>query len=73
MSMSCNRPERWGDCCIVGSGHGGPPVDGRGGQLQIAGVVVGQWGANTQAQQRPMGRGTHMSQGPQVTSVGPKR
>ena len=27
--------------CVVGKS----PVDSRGGQLQIAGVVVGQWGA----------------------------
>ena len=51
--------------CVVGKS----PVDSRGGQLQIAGVVVGQWGANTAG--RPGGRGTHVA--PQVYSVGPGR
>ena len=52
---------------------GRSPVDSRGGQLQIAGVVVGSWGANTQAQNtRPGGRGTHVAP-PHVTSVGPRK
>ena len=55
-----------------GGGHG--QVDTRGGQLQIAGVVVGNWGPNMQSSSgRPGGRGTHVAPPPQVTSVGPKR
>ena len=55
---------------------GHSPVDGRGGQLEIAGVVVGSWGANTHSHsgQRGSRRG---GQGdmvpPHVTSVGPRR
>ena len=51
---------------------GHSPVDARGGQLQIAGVVVGQWGANTQS--RGGGRGLQMNPqraNPRVMSVGP--
>lgn len=50
------------------------PVDTRGGQLQIAGVVVGSWGANTKAQQRHYGsRNQHESPPPCIMSVGPYR
>lgn len=57
-------------------GHG--PIDSRGGQLQIAGVVVGSWGANTHVQQQTgggRGRGTHVAPPlpPQVLSVGMPR
>ena len=49
---------------------GRSPVDSRGGQLQIAGVVVGNWGPNVQSQQTK-------SQGnvapPHVTAVGSRR
>lgn len=43
---------------IMGRG----PIDARGGQLQIAGVVVGSWGANTQAQQHRGQRHVHNMQ-----------
>ncbi len=60
---------RWGFC---GSGHS--PVDSRGGQLQIAGVVVGNWGANTHGGGGHRGGGRQSNVGPpQVTSVGPRR
>lgn len=50
------------------------PVDARGGQLEIAGVVVGSWGANTTAQQRHYGgRNQHGSPPPCIMSVGPHR
>ena len=55
-------------------GHGAGQVDSRGGQLQIAGVVVGNWGPNIQAQhQKQRGRGRGDPPPPQVTSVGPRR
>jgi hypothetical protein len=54
---------------------GHSPVDGRGGQLQIAGVVVGSWGGNSQGRgnnpNRP-GRGASNSAPPHVMSVGPR-
>jgi len=54
---------------------GRSPVDSRGGQLQIAGVVVGSWGGNTQSHNQRAGRmaGGPNSQPPQVMSVGPRR
>ena len=55
---------------VVFSGHS--PVDGRGGQLQIAGVVVGNWGANTHGGGNRGGRQSNIGP-PQVTSVGPRR
>ena len=59
--------------CLVFPGRS--PVDSRGGQLQIAGVVVGNWGANTQSHGNQ--RGNRVSgpnnQPPQVMSVGPRR
>ena len=52
-------------------------MDSRGGQLQIAGVVVGNWGPNVQAHQtRPGHRGGSGSNNvapPHVTAVGPRR
>ncbi|CAH1784990.1 unnamed protein product [Owenia fusiformis] len=52
----------------TGRGHQAPrgPVDQRGGELQIAGVVVGSWGGSGN---KGRGRSTHIA--PQVTSVGP--
>ena len=47
-------------------------MDGRGGQLQIAGVVVGNWGANTHGGGNRGGRKSNIGP-PQVTSVGPRR
>ncbi|XP_041349782.1 constitutive coactivator of PPAR-gamma-like protein 1 isoform X2 [Gigantopelta aegis] len=55
---------------------GRSPVDQRGGQLEVAGVVVGSWGPNYSAAER--GRGGHPGQGgppghngmPQVMSMG---
>ena len=53
---------------------GNSSMDARGGQLQIAGIVVGNWGgANTQGNHRPGGRGTHVAPPPHVMSVGPRR
>lgn len=49
---------------------GRSPVDGRGGQLEIAGVVVGSWGPNLSASSR--GRGGNQMQ-PRVMSVGGAR
>ncbi|XP_045164687.2 constitutive coactivator of PPAR-gamma-like protein 1 homolog isoform X2 [Mercenaria mercenaria] len=49
---------------------GRSPVDGRGGQLEIAGVVVGSWGPNLSASSR--GRGGNQMQ-PRVMSVGGPR
>ena len=65
-------------CTALFVGHGSGQVDSRGGQLQIAGVVVGNWGPNIQAQhQKQRGRGGGGGRGdslpPQVTSVGPRR
>lgn len=45
---------------------GRSPVDARGGQLEIAGVVVGSWGPNLHGAAR--GRASNMA--PQVMSVG---
>ena len=56
--------------CNFQPGHS--PVDSRGGQLQIAGVVVGNWGANTHGGGNRWGRQSHIGP-PQVTSVGPRR
>ena len=55
---------------ILSIGHS--PMDGRGGQLQIAGVVVGNWGANTHGGGNRGGRQSNIGP-PQVTSVGPRR
>ncbi|XP_046542627.1 constitutive coactivator of PPAR-gamma-like protein 1 isoform X2 [Haliotis rubra] len=44
---------------------GRSPIDSRGGQLEIAGVVVGSWGPNLSA-----GRGARGGMSPQVMSVG---
>ncbi|XP_012938515.1 constitutive coactivator of PPAR-gamma-like protein 1 isoform X1 [Aplysia californica] len=49
---------------ILGN-YGRSPVEAQGGQLEIAGVVVGQWGPNTSNRR---GRGGQMP--PQVMSVG---
>ena len=71
---------------IVCAGHGAGPVDARGGQLQIAGVVISNWGPNMHAQQQKRGGGgggggaaggcgggRGDAPPPQVTSVGPRR
>ncbi|XP_052283833.1 constitutive coactivator of PPAR-gamma-like protein 1 isoform X2 [Dreissena polymorpha] len=50
---------------------GRSPVDGRGGQLEIAGVVVGSWGPNLSAASRGS-RGNNSIQ-PRVMSVGGPR
>lgn len=49
---------------------GRSPVDGRGGQLEIAGMVVGRWGPNLSAS--GSGRGGNSMQ-PRVMSVGGPR
>ncbi|XP_050414572.1 constitutive coactivator of PPAR-gamma-like protein 1 [Patella vulgata] len=48
---------------------GRSPVDARGGQLEIAGVVVGSWGANVSGQRRGRSGGPS----PQIMSVGGPR
>ena len=53
-------------------------VDGRGGQLEIAGVVVGNWGANMEGGHRGRRAGrargnNFMAPPPIVASVGPNR
>lgn len=45
---------------------GRSPVDARGGQLEIAGVVVGSWGPNIPTS----GRGRNSGLSPRVMSVG---
>ena len=45
---------------------GRSPVDARGGQLEIAGVVVGSWGPNIPSS----GRGRNSGLSPRVMSVG---
>ncbi len=55
-------------------------MDTRGGQLQVAGVVVGSWGANTQSHRAPPSRpsnrgrpnGGLSSAPPHIMSVGPR-
>lgn len=49
---------------------GRSPVDGRGGQLEIAGMVVGRWGPNLSASGG--GKGGNSMQ-PRVMSVGGPR
>lgn len=47
---------------------GQSPIDARGGQLEIAGVVVGSWGANIPGSRG--GNGGMGSMSPRVMSVG---
>lgn len=59
---------------IQGRGRGilgRSPVDARGGQLEIAGVVVGSWASNMSGGGRPRGGGNQIS--PRVMSVGGPR
>ncbi|KAK3691038.1 hypothetical protein RRG08_049343 [Elysia crispata] len=51
---------------ILGN-YGRSPVEAQGGQLEIAGVVVGQWGPNMSNRR---GRGGNSQMPPQVMSVG---
>ena len=71
--------------CFVSCIFSGSGVDSRGGQLQIAGVVVGNWGPNTNQQQQQNTRGpqsygagrsnsnNNMQAPPHVMNVGPRR
>ncbi|WAR26221.1 F120A-like protein [Mya arenaria] len=64
-------PEMGGPPNPQGRGRGilgRSPVDGRGGQLEIAGVVVGSWGPNLSGSSR--GRGGNGPLQPRVMSVG---
>ena len=52
---------------------GQSPIDARGGQLEIAGVVVGSWGANIPGGHNRGGNGGMGSMSPRVMSVGGQR